>query len=220
MTRALALVVLLAATAAAEPKPTIAIAIDTNDRNALTSADALTAALRKLAAGKTERFTPKASLKEMAAAAREAECSETDAACAVKIGAALGIDYVLTGEVELRGTHYTLVVGLVSTSRKERVRSLRDIVPTTIDPKKWAKRVYERVISVDTGELAIVANAKRGDVLIDGQVVGALFEGRVTLTGIAVGAHGLAIRAPGFKPLEVDVTVDGSTRETLLLDPL
>jgi hypothetical protein len=46
-----------------------------------------------------------------------------------------------------------------------------------------------------------------------------LFDGRATLNGIAIGTHQLVIRAKGFKPLELDVTVDGQTRLNLLLEP-
>ena len=82
------------------------------------------------------------------------------------------------------------------------------------DPKKLARAAYTRLTGGDLGDLAIEANAQNG-----GQVVAALFDGRTTLTGLLKGSHVLAIRAKGYKPLEVDVTIEAQTRQMLLLDP-
>jgi hypothetical protein len=213
-------IIALASVAAAEPKPTIAIIVDAKDRDAIPTADALTASLRTLAGKKAERFQLKASAKDWIAAKRVAECNATQTACAVTIGAALGVDYIVTGVVETRAQHRVIVVNLINVSTKQRVRSLRDTVTSSFKLQKWAQRIYERVISNDTGEIVVVTNAKGGDVLIDGQLIAALYEGKATLPNLAVGTHALTIRAPGFKLLETEVTVDGSTRENILLEPL
>lgn len=70
-----------------------------------------------------------------------------------------------------------------------------------------------------TGELAIVANAQQGEVLIDGQVVAGLFEGRTTIGNLVKGTHLLSIRARGYRPLEIEVTIESATKQTLLLEP-
>jgi hypothetical protein len=87
------------------------------------------------------------------------------------------------------------------------------------DAKKLARTAYSRLIGGDLGDLQITANVQQGDVLIDGQVVAGLFEGKTTLQGLVKGSHLLAIRAKGYKPFEVDVTIDSATTQTLLLDP-
>jgi hypothetical protein len=208
----------LARTAVADGKQTLAIVIDPK-AGAIKMTDAVVVQIRVLAGRKAERFRVAVTDKATAAVSRAAECKAIEPACAAKIGAQLGVEYVLSGEVESRGQHLVLVAGLVKVETKTRVRSVRDIAAAETPAKKWAQRVYERVIAADTGDLTIVANARRGDVLLDGQLVAALFDGKTTLTGIAVGAHELGIRAPGYKPLDVDVTIEGATRENLLLEP-
>ncbi len=212
----------LAAVAAADPKPkpTIAIIVDAKDRDAIPTADELTASLRKLAGKKAERFAVKGTDKDWIAAKRAAECSAMQLGCAVTIGASLGVDFVAVGVAETRAQHRVIVINLVNVSTKQRVRSLRDTVTTQVKLQKWAQKIYERVISNDTGEIVVITNAKGGDVLIDGQLIAALYEGKATLPNLAVGTHALTIRAPGFKLLETEVTVDGSTRESILLEPL
>lgn len=219
MIRPLVVLVALTTIAPADPKPTLAIVVDAKDREAIPTADALTAALRTFAGKKSERYQPKATDKDIRAAKRRAECTATQVACAATIGATLGVDYILTGVVETRARRRVVVVGLVNVATKQRVRSLRDTSMAPADLKKWAQRIYERVISNDNGELVLVTNARGGEVLLDGQLIGALYEGKATLPNIAVGSHALVIRAPGFRPLEIEVIVDGTTKETLLLEP-
>ncbi len=96
---------------------------------------------------------------------------------------------------------------------------MRQTAAATGDAKKLARVAYLRLIGGDLGELAIVANAQQGEVSIDGQVVAALFEGRTTIGGLVKGNHLLSIRAKGFRPLDVDVTIETATKQTLLLDP-
>lgn len=76
-----------------------------------------------------------------------------------------------------------------------------------------------RLVGGDTGDLAIVANAQRGDVLIDGQIVAALFEGKTTITGLIKGGHRLSIRAKGFRSLDMDIEIEAASKQMLLLEP-
>lgn len=207
------------ATAAAEPKQKVAISVEGKELETAKTADAVTGALRKLASAKTGRYALAGSPKDMTAAIRDAECMPMDVPCAAKLGAALAVDYMLVGQIETRAKHRTIVIGMINVRTRQRVRSLRDTVAITADPKAWARKVYDRMVDADAGELTVIANAQRGDVLLDGEVVGALFGGRVTLLGVAIGGHQLGIRAPGYRPLDTEITVDGKTSETLLLDP-
>ncbi len=216
---ALALVA-LTSLAVAEARPTVAIVVDPKDRDAFKAADALTAHLRTFAGKKSERLAPKGTDKDWRAAKREAACTPLTLACAVKLGELLDVDFIVTGEVETRAQRRVVVIAMVNIAKKQRVRSLRDTVTTSFDTKKWAQRIYERVVGSDTGELVIVTNGKGGDVVLDGELVAALYEGKARITNVAVGAHALVIKAPGFRPLEVEVVVDGTSTENVLLDPL
>ena len=219
--RAVVALFVLARLAAADPaKATVAIIIDPKDRDAFKAADALTAHLRAFAGKKAERFAPKGNDKDWRAAKREAACTALQLACAVKLGGLLGVDFIVTGEVETRAQRRVVVVAMVNVAKQERVRSLRDTVTTSFDTKRWAQRIYERVVGSETGELTIVTNGRGGDVLLDGELVAALYEGKARITNVAVGAHALVIKARGFRPLEIEVVVDGASTETLLLDPV
>lgn len=218
--RLVAIAVTLLATfthAVADKKPTLVVAgVDGKDPTAHKLADALTAALRSVAGG---RYQVKGTPKQIEQAVIAAECKVFDRACATKIGTVIGVDYVLSGEVDKRGTRHILVLALVDVRTKQRVRSLRDQVDSTVDTKRWAKAVYQKLVANTTGDLEIVSNAQRGEILLDGEPVAALFNGRATLTGIAIGTHQLGIRAKGFRPIDIDIDVAGTTRESLLLEP-
>jgi TolB-like protein len=214
--RALAIVMLLATHALAEPKPTLVVAgIDGVESESIPLATKLTQSLQTMKAG---RYQLKGTAKQITAALVKAECRVTQAACAAAVGAELGADYVLAGDVHYKGSHQVLVLSLVDVKTKRRVRSIRDNVASTVDARKWGRLAYQKMIAAEDGALVIVANAKQGEILLDGQVAGALFDGRATLTGVANGTHQLVIRAKGYRELAVDVTVEGETRQNLLLE--
>ncbi len=41
-------------------------------------------------------------------------------------------------------------------------------------------------------------------------LVAALFDGRALITGIALGSHQIGFRASGYRPLDVEITIDGA----------
>lgn len=210
----------IGATADAEPKPTVAVVeVDAKEIRAAKGAAQLTTTLRKYAAAKSGAYQPKGTAKELAAAVAKADCKPIAQACAATVGATLGVDYVLASELDVRSQTYVLVLSLVNVRTKQRVRSLRESVATTSDLDKWARRTYERLVDPTSGELTIIANVKQGEILLDGLQAGALWEGRATISGLALGSHELAIRAKGYKPLAVEIRVDGNTTETVLLEP-
>jgi hypothetical protein len=215
-------VLLLLATLAtivhAEPKRSLVVAgVDAVDSESVPLAEKLLAALRGV---KSPRYAIKATPKQVAAALVKAECRVTQTPCAAAVGAALAAEYVLAGEATRKGAHQVLVLALVNVRTKQRVRSLREIVATSVDSRKWAHAMFQRLVDSGAGELHLAANVKRGEVWIDGELVGALFDGRFTLGNLALGTHRLVVRADGYRPLETEVTIDGITKEMVLLEPI
>lgn len=221
MMRIVFIAVLIAGSLAhAEDKRTLAILnVVPKDAGSSKSADAITAVFRTQAAAKTSEYSVKGTAKDVDAAMIAAECNSMQPSCTAKIGATFAADHAIAGELERRGTHQTLVLSLVDVRTRQRIRSVRQTGASTGDVKKFARTAYSRLIGGEVGELAVVANAQQGEVLIDGQIVGALFEGRVTIGGLVKGSHRLSIRAKGFRPLDVDVTIESATKQMLLLDP-
>jgi len=209
----------MVAQARAEPpaKPSIVVKIENGDGDSAKLALALEAALESQSRG---RYASKATRKDVQAALDETDCKLVEPTCASSFGSRIAVDYVLAGEVETHGKHKRVVLALVNVKTRQRVRSLRDAIATASDNAKWARAMYDRLVAAAVGELTVIANAQRGEVLLDGQLVAALFEGKTTISGLVLGAHQLGIRAKGYKPIDVDITVDGSSKEMLLLEPL
>lgn len=203
-----------AAPASADELP--AIRIEAKDPAAAKRAVELSKALRAVAAKKTKKSKPTA--KDVDSAVVNAECSIVQPACAAEIGEKLAVTHVMVGQLDKRGARYALTLSLINVRTKQRVRSLRE-VSTTNDMKRWATTLYARMLDEGTGEVVIVANARRGQVLVDGLAVTELYEGRATLSGVALGTHEVEIRASGFKTFVTDVEVDGRSEQSFLLDP-
>lgn len=220
MKRIVVALALLAAPAHAESKHTVAVlGVIPKDATLTKAASTINAVIRTQAGAKSSEYTVKGSAKDIDAAILAAECSTLQPSCAAKLGAALGTDLAIAGELERRGSRLELVLALVDVHTKQRMRSIHQTNAANADMKKIARAAYTRLIGGDLGELAIEANAQQGEVLIDGQVVAGLFEGRTRIDGLVKGSHMLAIRAKGYRSLEVDVTIEAETRQMLLLDP-
>jgi hypothetical protein len=216
--RTLVVLLVLGSLAHADDRHTVVVlGIVAKEPALLKAADAVTRELRVRAA-KID-YTVKGTAKDIDAAMLASDCDSLQPGCAARLGAKLGADYVIAGTLERRGAHNELVLIVVDVERKQRLGSVHQSTSATADPKKLARTAYTRLSGGDLGDLAISANASTGDVLIDGQVVAGLFEGKTTLTGLLKGSHLLAIHAKGYKPLEVDVTIEAQTKQMLLLDP-
>jgi hypothetical protein len=208
------------APARADDKPALAVlGVVARDPGLTKAAGTMTAAIRTQAGAKASRYRVVGTPKQIDAAVLAAECSAIEPACAAALGAGLAADYTIAGELERRGTHQVLVMALVDVDTKRRIRSVREIGATRGDAKKLLRAAYARLVHAEAGELRLVANAPDGDVLVDGQVVGGLFEGRATISGLVNGTHQLAIRARGFRPFEIEITIDFATTQMVLLDP-
>jgi hypothetical protein len=211
--KAVAIALLLASAVAHADKHSAALlGVAAKDPSSDKAADAMAAPLRTAAA---REYRLVGTAKELEAARVAAECPAIEPRCAAKVGAAVSAEYAIAGELERRGSHVTLVLELVDVRAKQRMRSVRQ---SGGDPKKLVRAAFLRLVAEDFGALTITANAQSGEVLIDGQVVAGLFEGRTHIERLAKGPHLLSIHARGFRPLDVDVTIEDSTKQTLLLD--
>jgi hypothetical protein len=208
--------VLLVATSAAAERST-AVRIDGKESASDKAARSLMVAMRAVAAKERKRAKPSGDDTDTAVA--KADCLITHPACAASVGSALAVTHMLVGQVERRGSRYTLTLSLVNVETKQRVRSLRESIAVKANLAKWARALYTRILDEGTGEIVIISNAKRGQVLLDGLAVTELYEGRATIAGVALGTHQVEIRAPGYKPFATEIAVDGRTEESLLLDP-
>jgi len=132
----------------------------------------------------------------------------------------LGVTHELVGQLDRRGVRYLLTLALIDTSTKKRVRSLRETSTEKADVRKWANTLLAKILDEGTGELVLVANARRAQVLVDGLPVAELYEGRATISNIALGTHEVEIRAVGYRPFSVEVEIDGRNEQTILLDPV
>jgi hypothetical protein len=207
----------LSARADTPQKPTLVVRIENADGDSAKLALALEGALR---VASKSHYVHKPTDKQIQAVADGTDCVLIEPTCAASFGSALAVDYVLAGAAETHGVRQLVVLSLVNVKTRQRVRSLRDVsTKGTATPTAWARAVLGRLVG-DAGELTVIANAQRGDVLLDGQIVSALFDGKTTISGIALGGHQLGIRAKGYKPIDIDITVDGTSKEMLLLDPL
>src|SRR5512143_3261806 len=101
MKRIACLVVLLAGSIAqADDKHAVAVlSVVPKDAALIKSADAITAVIRTQAAAKSSEYTVKGTAKEIDAAILTAECSSIQQSCAAKLGATVGADYAIAGEL-------------------------------------------------------------------------------------------------------------------------
>lgn len=157
-------------------------------------------------------------------------CDTEKPACMAPIGASVGADYLMFGNI-IKGTDkgkegYRVVLKVLNV----RTKGLEDhgsFVPLTSlgdsGAKEWAQREYARltgdkapVATPDraeaAGKLLVKGNVKSGDVYVGTVKKGRLDGGALTLT-LPEGAHAVAIEAPGYKRYETTVTVAaGQTR--------
>ncbi len=216
MLRAVFVVVCVVTTHAAAD-PIIAVRLEAKEPESAKTVVALTKALRTTAAKTNKRAKPTPAAVDKAVVA--AECSVLQPACAASIGASLDVTHMLVGQVEKRGARYALTASLINVQTKQRVRSLREVMPAKVDARRWARTLFAKLLEDGAGELVIVANARRAQILVDGLPVTELYEGRATISNLALGTHQIELRASGYKPFSIDVSVDGHTEETFLLEP-
>jgi hypothetical protein len=207
--------VVLGGMARAETVPTFAVDLRSKDALADKITSSLEDAMRTV---KRADYRAKGTRKDRVAASTDDCPTGLPTKCAVAIGARLGVDYMFIGTVETRGNRFVLSLDIVHVRSGNRVRSLRDLVPATTDATTWAKSVLRRIGDTATGALTISCNAARAVVLVDGLPATDLYQGRGTVTGLALGTHAIEVRAAGYKSYVGEVTIVGDTPLNVLLD--
>jgi hypothetical protein len=200
-----------------EPPPTFAVGLRAKDALADKIALSLEGALRDAGKKKSAAYRAKGTRKDLVAALVAADCMITLPGCA---GTKLDVDYVLVGVLETRGHRFILDLDVIRVSSGKRVRSIRDLASASTTAQKWARTVFARIVDDATGDLLLSSNAARGVVVVDGQPVTELFERHATVTNLSLGTHALEIRSDGYKPYTGDMTIDGTTKLSILLELL
>lgn len=216
---ALGLVVVVASTVRAD-SPTFAIDLWAKDFRVVESITTeMERDLRALGSVNGARYRSVGTRKDRVAASTDScPTAWTSTACAAEIGKRLGVDYLLAGEIEIRGTSYLITLNVVNVGLGKRVRSLRDrMTVRTASSKKWSKRVWQRLIDDATGSFVITCNAQRAQIFIDKQLATELYGGGATVSGLGMGTHVVEVRADGYKPYVGDADVDGDTPLNILL---
>jgi len=206
----------LAGTAHADA-PTFAIDLRSKDALADKITSGVEDALRFFGSAKTADYRAKGTRKDRVAASTDDCPNALTSQCAMTIGGKLGVDYMFAGSIETRGKKLVITLDVFNVKTGARARSLRDIAPSTIDAKKWARLIFERIVDTATGSLEITCATPRAAVFVDGHKLTEIYQGRATLNGLPLGTHALEIRADGYKPFTDDVTIDGATRINVLL---
>jgi hypothetical protein len=215
--RTVVLLVLVCGIARAET-PTFAIDLRSKDALADKVTSTLEDAMRAIGAAKTADYRAKGTRKDRVAASTDDCPNALTSRCATAIGSKLGVDYMFAGVIETRGTRFVLSLDVFNVKTGARTRSLRDLMASPVDAKKWARRVMERIVDTATGTLELTCSAQRAVVLVDGHQISEVYQGRASIGGLPLGTHALEIRATGYKSYVGDITIDGETKLNVLLD--
>ena len=135
-------------------------------------------------------------------------------ACMAGIGASFNVDVMIYGKLQQRKNGYQVSINLLDVKKKQMIRTkseligLDDTSPARIN--EWARRLYNRLTGVpEQGKIVVNANVQTGQVFINGEIKGALADGRREITGVAEGTMEVRIESDGHVPFSTEVTVKG-----------
>lgn len=134
--------------------------------------------------------------------------------CMAGIGNSFNVDVMIYGKLQQRKKGYQVSVNLLDVKKKRMIRTkseligLDDTSPARIN--EWARRLYNRLTGVpEQGKIVVKANVQTGQVFINGEIKGALADGRREITGVAEGTMEVRIESDGHVPFSTEVTVKG-----------
>ena len=165
-----------------------------------------TAALRKrVDTGSTSYQLVKDGEKELVDEKLMNSCENEKADCMARIGAGLGADVLIYGNIERQpGKGYQVTLKLLRVNGKS-IESWSETINTretgTADLARIAKKGFSVLAHENSdGWLLVKTNVDRGTVLINGNEVGTLSSGRARINDLPEGRHTLAIEpAEGTK---------------------
>ncbi|MEL6187128.1 MAG: PEGA domain-containing protein [Myxococcota bacterium] len=125
---------------------------------------------------------------------------EADAACLAEIGGALGVEYLVYGEVSRLGDPYSLSLVLLDIGRAEAVNRARAQVSGAgallEETARATRRLVQPLLTDRTGYLVIESREPGAEVTIDGRLSGITpLPGRLEL---AMGPHEVVVQKQGF----------------------
>jgi TolB-like protein len=129
------------------------------------------------------------------------QCSgEVDAACMAEIGGALGVDYLVYGEVAKIADTYNLSMVLLDIAKAEAAnrvsKKITDTRALLTDTESAAKLLVQPLLESRKGFLVLDVREKGAKVSVDGKTVGlSPLAGRLELP---MGAHEVMIEKTGF----------------------
>ena len=125
---------------------------------------------------------------------------EADATCLAEIGGALGVEYLVYGEVSRLGEPYSLSLVLLDIGRAEAVNRARAQVSGAgallEETSRATRRLVQPLLADRTGYLVIESREAGAEVTIDGRLSGITpLPGRLEL---AMGPHEVVVQKKGF----------------------
>jgi TolB-like protein len=133
----------------------------------------------------------------------KAQCTgEADAACMAEIGGALGVEYLVYGEVSKLGDTFSLSLALLDTGKASAVarenKKVTEKGKLLAEAENLARAVMRPLLDSRRGFLVLEVRENGAKVEVDGRTVGvAPLGGRLELT---MGPHEVAISKDGFLP--------------------
>jgi TolB-like protein len=155
-------------------------------------------------------------------ATRQACTGEADAACLAEIGGALGVDYLVYGEVAKLGDTYSLSLALLDTAKASAVgranEKVSDAGKLLAETGRLARALVQPLLESKKGFLVLEVRESGAKVQLAGRTVGVAPIGRLS---VAMGPHEVVVEKDGFLPWarSVEVLPDQVTVETVTLVP-
>jgi hypothetical protein len=192
----------------------------------------LTRELRQRAQSEASRYglAPNSS-KELTDEKLLMSCDDEATTCMAAIGAGLSADALMYGRLERRGDGHRISLKLLDVKAKA-VEAASEDMPAGTPVASVARKIYTKLVgdvpAAASGTLVVRARPRSGGalgdarVMIDEQPRGALTGGALTVSGLAEGAHTVAIETGGrYERFEDRVTIRGggsAVVEAVLVD--
>ena len=154
----------------------------------------------------------------------KARCTgQVDAACMAEIGGALGVDYLVYGEIARFGRTYSLSLVMLDIARARAAnrvnRKVTDPSELLTEAERAAKQLVRPLLRNKRGFLVLDVVEPGAKVTIDGRLVGVSpLSGRLPL---AMGAHEVVVEKEGFLAWArtIDIPPNQATVEQVALVP-